>query len=77
VRSKSMNSCKRKLIKSILHCRRYKHSKVDFDKRISKIFARIKHIREEVVVLNKLVNKRNGNIVKEIAEQIDQMISKI
>jgi hypothetical protein len=44
---------------------------------MSKIFARIKHIREEVVVLNKLVNKRNGNIVKEIAEQIDQMISKI
>jgi hypothetical protein len=43
---------------------------------MQKIVSRIKNLREEVVQLNKLVNKRNGSIVKEIAEHIDNMISK-
>lgn len=37
--------------------------------------SRIKNLREEVVTLNKLVNKRNGNIVQEIADQIQDMIN--
>ena len=53
---------------------RYKHTKIEFDKRLQKIVSRIKNLREEVVDLNKLVNKRNGSIVKQIAEQIDNMI---
>ena len=52
----------------------YKHTKIEFDKRLQKIVSRIKNLREEVVDLNKLVNKRNGSIVKQIAEQIDNMI---
>jgi hypothetical protein len=55
----------------------YKHTKIEFDKRMNKIVSRIRNLREEVVTLNKLVNRRNGSIVKEIAEQIDKMISKI
>ena len=43
---------------------------------MQKIVSRIKNLREEVVQLNRLVNKRNGSIVKEIAEHIDNMISK-
>jgi hypothetical protein len=41
---------------------------------MQKIVSRIKNLREEVVELNKLVNKRNGSIVRQIAEQIDNMI---
>jgi hypothetical protein len=54
----------------------YKHTKIEFDKRLMKIVDRIKKLREELVDLNKLVNKRNGSIVKQIAEQIDNMICK-
>jgi hypothetical protein len=46
----------------------YKHTKIEFDKRMNKIVSRIRNLREEVVTLNKLVNRRNGSIVKEIAE---------
>jgi hypothetical protein len=42
---------------------------------MQKIVSRIKNLREEVVQLNKLVNKRNGSIVKEIADHIDNMIN--
>jgi hypothetical protein len=70
-----MNSSKCKVILSLIHYR-YKHTKIEFDKRMQKIVSRIKNLREEVVQLNKLVNKRNGSIVKEIAEHIDNMISK-
>ncbi len=41
-----------------------------------RIVTRIKDLREKVVDLNKLVNKRNGSIVRQIAEQIDNMICK-
>jgi hypothetical protein len=47
---------------------RYKHTKIEFDKRLNIIVERIKKLREEVVKLNKLVNQRNGVIVKQIAE---------
>jgi hypothetical protein len=46
----------------------YKQTKIEFDKKMNKIVNRIRNLREEVVTLNKLVNKRNGSIVKEIAE---------
>jgi hypothetical protein len=73
---KSMSSFKCKFIISFLLSFSYKHTKIEFDKRMQKIVSRIKNLREEVVQLNRLVNKRNGSIVKEIAEHIDNMISK-
>jgi flagellar hook-associated protein FlgK len=71
-----MSSCKCKFHTAFSPFYSYKHTKIEFDKRMQKIVSRIKNLREEVVQLNKLVNKRNGSIVKEIAEHIDNMISK-
>jgi negative regulator of sigma E activity len=47
---------------------RYKHTKIEFDKRLMRIVNKIKGLRQEVVGLNKLVNMRNGSIVRQIAE---------
>lgn len=48
--------------------------KADFDKRLENIIKRITNLKGEVVSLNKQVNKRNGNIVKDIAKQIEELV---
>jgi hypothetical protein len=60
---KSTNSSKCKPL-VILNLSSYKHTKIEFDKRLMRIVNKIKGLRYEVVGLNKLVNKRNGSIVR-------------
>ena len=48
--------------------------KADFDKRLEDIIKRINNLKGEVVQINKQVNKRNSNIVKDIARQIEELV---
>ena len=69
-----MKSFKRKFNKQLIISFRYKHTKIEFDKRLENILSRITNLRQKIVTLNKNVNVRNGHIVKNISNKIEQNI---